>query len=76
MVANGYGFAIANVRSKSALASDGRELVSIALAGRHKPMRLGVATLAQARKPKILLAFEAHCRELISDREIPGMARA
>ncbi len=73
MVANNYGFTIANVRPRNPAALDGRKLVPVKLAGDHKPMRIGISTLAQERKPMVLTVFEEHCRNLISDRSIPGM---
>ena len=73
MVANGYGYTISNVRPRSSITLDGHELVAVTLAGNHKPMRIGVATLLQERKPMLLEAFESHCREMISERSIPGM---
>ncbi|MEM7636237.1 MAG: LysR substrate-binding domain-containing protein [Pseudomonadota bacterium] len=73
MVANNYGFTIANVRPRNPAALDGRKLVAVKLAGDHKPMRIGISTLAQERKPMILTVFEEHCRNLITDTNIPGM---
>jgi len=73
MVANGYGYTIANVRPKNLTAMDGRKLKAIRLKGEHKSMKIGIMTLKQTRKPLILTAFESHCRRLISDRKIPGM---
>ena len=75
MVANNYGFTIANARPRNSAALDGRKLVPVKLAGDHKPMRIGISTLAQERKPMILTVFEEHCRNLISETSIPGMAR-
>ena len=73
MVANGYGFTITNVRPKNLAALDGRKLAALKLEGRHTPMTIGVATLQQDQKTRVLEAFEQHCRELISDHQIPGM---
>ena len=73
MVANGYGFTIVNARPRSATALDGRPLASVRLAGDHQPMTIGVATLAQEFKPRLLSAFEQHCREMISKDRIPGI---
>lgn len=72
-VANGYGYTIANVRPKNLTAMDGRKLKAIKLTGKHKPVKIGIMTLNQSRKPLTLTAFEAHCRRLISDKKIPGM---
>ena len=73
LVANGFGFSITNVRPRSLTALDGRELVSVALTGKHKPMRIGIATLAECDPPAILREFTKHCSSLISNKSIPGM---
>ena len=73
MVANGFGYTIANIRPKSLIALDGRKLVSVNLKGKHKPMKIGVSVLSQYHKPRILQAFEQHCVDTISDASIPGM---
>ena len=73
MVANGFGYTIANIRPKNLVALDGRKLVSVKLEGNHKPMKIGIAVLSQHHKPRILQAFEQHCVDLISNAKIPGM---
>ena len=73
MVANGYGYTLANVRPRNLAALDGRKLRQIPLLGNHRPMKIGVATLIQERKTRLLQEFEAHCRHLISDGAVPGM---
>lgn len=75
MVANSYGYTIANVRPKNLTALDGGKLKAIKLTGKHKPMKIGILTLEQSRKPLTLMAFENHCRRLINDRKIPGMSQ-
>jgi DNA-binding transcriptional LysR family regulator len=73
MVANGYGYTLANVRPRSDLALDGRRVVRVRLGGDHRPMTIGMATLGELRKSRLLGAFESHCRSFISDAYIPGM---
>jgi DNA-binding transcriptional LysR family regulator len=73
MVANGYGYTLANVRPRSDLALDGRRVVRVRLSGEHRPMVIGTATVAQSKKSKLLQAFETHCAAFISDSYIPGM---
>lgn len=73
MVANGYGYTLANVRPRSDLALDGRRVVRVRLAGDHRPMVVGIATLETIRKSRLLERFEAHCTASISDRSLPGM---
>ena len=52
---------------------DGRPLVSVALAGEHRAVRIGLMTLKQVRKPRLQRAFEEHCRAMIRAGSIPGM---
>jgi DNA-binding transcriptional LysR family regulator len=73
MVANCYGYTLANVRPRSNLAMDGRRVVRVRLSGEHRPLTIGFATLEQLRKSQLLDAFESHCRSFISDGYIPGM---
>lgn len=73
MVANGYGYTLANVRPRADVALDGRRLVRLRLAGMHRPSVIGIAALAALRKTRLLTAFEAHCHAAISDAAIPGM---
>ncbi|WP_246376656.1 LysR family transcriptional regulator [Gluconacetobacter aggeris] len=73
MVANGYGYTLANVRPRSDLALDGRRVVRVPVSGQHRPMVIGTATLANIRQSRLLETFEAHCRACISDDYIPGM---
>jgi DNA-binding transcriptional LysR family regulator len=73
MVANGYGYTLANVRPRSEYSLDGRRLVRLKLEGEHRPMRIGVARLGGIVKTQLVAAFESHCRSFISDGYIPGM---
>jgi len=73
MVANGYGYTLANVRPRSDMALDGRRVVRVRLAGDHRPVMIGMATLQQLRKTQLLKTFERHCDAFISDSYIPGM---
>lgn len=73
MVANGYGYTLANVRPRCELALDGRPVSRVRLSGDHRPMVIGVLTLSQRRKSLLVDAFAQHCRLLVSDAHIPGM---
>jgi DNA-binding transcriptional LysR family regulator len=73
MVANGYGYTLANVRPRCEFALDGRRVSRVRLSGDHRPMVIGVLTLAQRRKSLLVDAFAQHCRLLVSDAHIPGM---
>jgi hypothetical protein len=73
MVANGYGYTLANVRPRCEIALDGRRVVRVRLSGNHKPMVMGILTLAQGQKSRLVDAFEQHSRRFVSDAYIPGM---
>jgi DNA-binding transcriptional LysR family regulator len=74
MVANGLGYTLANVRPRADVALDGRRVFSVPLSGEPPPVRIGVATLRQLKKTRLVEAFERHCQELISGASIPGMS--
>jgi DNA-binding transcriptional LysR family regulator len=76
MVANGLGYALANVRPRADVALDGRRLYRVPLGGDPPPLRIGIATLKELKKTRLVEAFERHCGELISESYIPGMAAA
>ena len=73
MVANGLGYALANVRPRSHVALDGRRLYPVPLAGDPAPVRIGIASLRQLKKTRLVETFERHCQAAISESSIPGM---
>jgi len=76
MVANGHGYTLANVRPRADVALDGRRVHRVPLAGDSPALRIGIATLKELKKTRLVEAFERHCEELISEAYIPGMAAA
>lgn len=74
MVANGQGYGLFNVRPRSEQAMDGRPLVRVRLSGAHHPMTIGIATLKQLTKSRLVAAFERHCVCSVSGSYVPGMA--
>jgi DNA-binding transcriptional LysR family regulator len=74
MVANGMGYTLANGRPRAEVALDGRRLFRVPLAGGPPPLTIGIATLKQLKKTRLVEAFERHCQQLISDSYVPGMA--
>ncbi|MDE0111626.1 MAG: LysR substrate-binding domain-containing protein [Albidovulum sp.] len=68
LVANGYGYGLLNMRLSAYKAPDGGSLAPVALAGRFRPMVLGLATMRGIAKTKILESFEAHCRRSFADK--------
>jgi DNA-binding transcriptional LysR family regulator len=74
MVANGYGYALANVRPRADLALDGRPIRRVRLAGEPQALRMGIATLRLLKKNRLVEAFREHCHTAISKDGIPGMS--
>ncbi len=74
LAANGFGYALANIRPRTDIAPDGGKLRFIPVDSDFRPMTLGVATMRSERKSRILAAFQDHCRRSINEQEIPGMA--
>ena len=73
MVANGHGYSLFNVRPRSDYALDGRKVVRVPLAGDHRPMVVGCATLKGLAHTQLVRAFDSQCQAFISDSYISGM---
>jgi DNA-binding transcriptional LysR family regulator len=73
LVANGFGFSVANIRPQSDLSPDGRELCFIPLEGSPRPMRLGFITPKGARNVLSLNAFIDDASQTISKFGYPGV---
>ena len=76
LVANGFGYSIANIRPLSDLAPDGRRLCFVPLTGGLRPMRLGLLLAQGGENVLTVRAFIDHCRAAITDESIPGMNMA
>ncbi|AWQ08112.1 LysR family transcriptional regulator [Bordetella bronchiseptica] len=73
LVANGVGYSLVNVRPRMSHSLDGKRVLSLRLAGKHQPMRLGMAWIPVPRPRRVLEAFMQRCRTYISDEHVPGM---
>lgn len=73
MVANGYGYSIANIRPISDLSPDGEKLVFVPLTGVVRPMKMGLVMARGADRTSVIKAFVEHCREMITAEEVPGL---
>ncbi len=74
MVANGFGFSIANIRLGSDRAPDGRRLVFVPLVTAQPPMRMGLLLPAQGKPRGTVAAFIDHCRATVTDAMLPGLS--
>lgn len=76
MVANGYGFALANIRPRSTTSPDGKPLRFVPLTGGVRALNLGLATVRADRPSRTVQAFTEHCREQMSPAYVPGLTPA
>jgi len=74
LVANGFGYGIANIRPHSDLSPDGRKLVFIPLKGDLRPLQLGLIMAGGAGNILTVRAFADYCRKAMSDWNYPGFA--
>jgi len=73
LVANGFGYSIANIHPRNDLSPDGKPLRYIPLSGQNRPLRMG-ALLAQGSENVLTVrAFIDLCRVLIADGAMPGI---
>ncbi|WP_166417822.1 LysR family transcriptional regulator [Cochlodiniinecator piscidefendens] len=73
LVANGYGYSIANVRPLNDLSPDGRKLRFIPLLGDVRPMKMGLVMTQGAKSILTVQAFAEHCKETITQSSVPGL---
>lgn len=76
LVANGFGYSIANIRPLSDVAPDGRKLCYVPLSGVSRPLRLGLLTSEGAGNVLTVKTFIEHCRAAITNESIPGLNMA
>lgn len=74
MVANGFGYSIANIRLGSDRAPDGRRVVFVPLKTARPPMRMGLILPKGAPSRRAVAAFADHCRATVTEAMLPGMA--
>lgn len=75
LVANGYGYAVLNIRSRMDAAPDGAPLAMVELEGDFAPLRLGLATMRSDRVARVVKAFGEHCLTRVRDGSLPGLVR-
>ncbi|KPU84525.1 LysR family transcriptional regulator [Marinosulfonomonas sp. PRT-SC04] len=73
LVANGFGYSIANTRPQNDHSPDGKKLRFIPLSGDVRPMKLGIITRDGAQDTLTVKAFVEHCKTSITDENLPGI---
>jgi len=62
LVANGYGYSIANIRPRNDMSADGKPLRFLDLDGDVRSISMGILTAADADSANVVRAFISHCR--------------
>ena len=73
LVANGFGFSIANIRPLNTLSPDGKNLIFVPLAGELRPMRLGLLRARSENETNTSKAFIFHCAQAVKSGTLPGL---
>lgn len=73
LVANGFGYSIANVRPLNDCSPDGKPLKFIPLVGAVRPMRMGLLMSNDADTASVVRAFVQHCSEQLQSGNVPGL---
>ncbi|MEZ5674679.1 DNA-binding transcriptional regulator, LysR family [Thalassovita litoralis] len=75
LVANGYGYSIANVRPLNSLSPDGKPLQFIPMTGPVRAMKMGLLMPRDADKSNAVRAFLQHSRAAVARGDLPGLGR-
>ncbi|MFT4716743.1 MAG: DNA-binding transcriptional LysR family regulator [Paracoccaceae bacterium] len=73
LVANGFGYSIANLRPVNDRAPDGKPLKFIPLTGDVQPMQLGLLMSTDADTASVVRAFIQHCKDGVTHGNLPGL---
>lgn len=74
LVANGFGYSIANIRPMNDWAPDGRPLRFLPLKGPVRPMNLGIALVSDTANVSTVQTFIEHCRTFIAESDVLSRA--
>ncbi|KMW58799.1 Cys regulon transcriptional activator CysB [Candidatus Rhodobacter oscarellae] len=73
LVANGFGYGIANIRPRADVAPDGRRIHFVPLKGGVRPMRLGLVLPQGAETVQTVQAFARHVEAVMGEWGYPGL---
>lgn len=76
MVANGFGYGIANMRPLNTLSPDGKPLSFVPLVGDIRPLTMGVALPTTEHRTQTIQAFVDHCRSFMGEQGVFGIEHA
>ncbi|MEZ2330169.1 LysR family transcriptional regulator [Mesorhizobium sp. RCC_202] len=75
MVANGFGYGIANMRPLNTMSPDGKLLVFVPLLGDLRPLTMGIALPNAEHRTLTVQAFIEHCRRFVLEQGVFGTGR-
>ncbi|MGX5801148.1 LysR family transcriptional regulator [Bradyrhizobium sp. Arg314] len=75
MVANGFGYGIANMRPLNTMSPDGKLLVFVPLLGDIRPLTMGIALPNAEHRRLTVQAFIDHCRRFVVEQGVFGTER-
>jgi DNA-binding transcriptional LysR family regulator len=75
MVANGFGYGIANMRPLNNISPDGKPLVFVSLGGDIRPLAMGVLLPHAEHRAQTVQAFIDHCRRFVVEQGVFGIER-
>jgi len=75
MVANGFGYGIANMRPLNTMSPDGKLLVFVPLLGDLRPLMMGIALPNAEHRTLTVQAFIDHCRRFVVEQGVFGTER-
>ncbi|MEO1143066.1 MAG: LysR substrate-binding domain-containing protein, partial [Pseudomonadota bacterium] len=73
LVANGYGFSLVNMRTKSEFAPDGERIAFLKLSDDIQPVVLGLVTKQVDYRSRIVEAFYQHAKAQFSSNGLRGI---
>jgi len=74
LVANGFGYSIANVRPLNDMSPDGKPLKYIPMRQPARPMRMGLLMPTDAERANVIRAFVGHCKHQYDTGNFPSLA--
>ncbi|TIW20191.1 MAG: LysR family transcriptional regulator [Mesorhizobium sp.] len=75
MVANGFGYGIANMRPLNTMSPDGKLLVFVPLLGEIRSLTMGIALPNAEHRTLTVQAFIDHCRRFVVEQGVFGTER-
>ena len=76
LVANGFGYSIANMRPETDFAPDGKRLCFVPLVDAMRPTEVGLLLAEGAEAVLTIRAFVDHCRTSVLAGSVPGLRNA